>query len=126
MPEIVTDEMVEAFGDAWEKTPAGEPGARRRAGLVAAMNASPWQSTIYRDEMAGQHDEEPSSAPLFTGVEFVERVLTEGRQLHVCRGQDGEVYVYCETDEVAALTQDEVRWLAGILTAALDNWPSQG
>lgn len=33
----VTDEMVEAFGVAWEATPASEPGARRRAGLAAAL-----------------------------------------------------------------------------------------
>jgi thiazole synthase ThiGH ThiG subunit len=35
--DTVTDAMVEAFGRAWEATPAGEPGARRRAGLAAAL-----------------------------------------------------------------------------------------
>lgn len=36
-PIQVTDEMIEAFGVAWESTPAGESGARRRAGLAAAL-----------------------------------------------------------------------------------------
>jgi len=36
----VTDAMVDAFGNAWEDTPEGEPGARRRAGLRAALAAA--------------------------------------------------------------------------------------
>lgn len=37
----VTDEMVVAFGRAWKGTPEGEPGARRRAGLEAALAVMP-------------------------------------------------------------------------------------
>jgi hypothetical protein len=41
---VITDEMVEAFGRAWHATPAGEPGARRRAGLAAALE-------VFADQM---------------------------------------------------------------------------
>lgn len=33
----VPDEWVEAFGKGWASVPAGEPGARRRAGLEAVL-----------------------------------------------------------------------------------------
>lgn len=36
----VTDEMVQAFGEAWAATPEGAPGDRRRAGLEAALAAA--------------------------------------------------------------------------------------
>jgi hypothetical protein len=34
----VTDEMIEAYGKAWESTAPDEPGARRRAGLEAVFD----------------------------------------------------------------------------------------
>lgn len=36
----VTKEMVEAFGKAWEETPAGKPGDRRRAGIAAVLTVA--------------------------------------------------------------------------------------
>lgn len=36
-PYIVTDEMIDAYDVAWKATPAGKPGDRRRAGILAAL-----------------------------------------------------------------------------------------
>lgn len=123
---LVTDEMVAAYDAAWRTTPVGAPGARRRAGIEAALEVFPGRLIANPAEMAEQHDEEGAEPPLFPGVKFADRVLDEGRTLHLCRGDDGNVYVYCDTDEVADLNQDEVRWLVGLLSASLDNWPQQG
>lgn len=77
-------------------------------------------------KLSDQHGDEPSDTPLFLKVEFVEYILKEGHELHVCRGHDGNLYLYSDTDQVAELTREEVAWLARVLVAALDNWPDKG
>jgi hypothetical protein len=42
-PHVVTDEMIEAYDVAWKATPQGEPGDRRRAGILAALAVMPYR-----------------------------------------------------------------------------------
>lgn len=56
----ITDAMVEAFGQAWMDTEPGEPGARRRAGLKAALAVSPIATQVRAilDSYNQIHDDE--------------------------------------------------------------------
>lgn len=63
----ITDEHVELFGRVWHETPAGEPGARRRAGLTAVAEA------IHAEQVA------PIEAAL---AESENDVAELGRRLH--------------------------------------------
>lgn len=48
--------------------------------------------------------------------------VNEGRQLHLCRGNLGDLLLVVDGDALE-LNRDEVRWLAGVLNGALDSWP---
>lgn len=127
MSDIVTREMVDAFGMAWASTPKGEPGARTRAGLNAVLD---FIENERNKELSQQHLDDPTGEPLFGTVPFAESFDKEGDLVHVCRDTDGNVLLYATLygvpNEVAVMDEPVVRWLAGILTAALDNWPRQG
>lgn len=123
----VTREMVDAFQTAWASTPQGEPGARTSAGLGAALNV---YAADRNSELARQHNDDPVGLPLFGTVQFVESIARYGDIVHLCRDADGNVLLYgtaFDTSvEVAVMDEEKVRWLAGVLTAALDNWPKRG
>lgn len=123
----VTQEMVDAFQTAWASTPQGEPGARTRAGLDAALDVI---AAKRNNELAEQHADDPAGPVLFGTVQFTESFDKEGDLVHVCRDADGSVLVYATVfgvpNQVAVMDEPVVRWLSGVLTAALDNWPQKG
>lgn len=67
-------------------------------------------------------------AELFPGVEVARRfVAGDPRPVEVERGVDsGNLWLSNGDDVLPPLSEGDVRWLAGVLTAALDNWPKQG
>lgn len=67
-------------------------------------------------------------AEVFPGVEVARRVTDyDPRPIEVERGTDsGKLWLSNGDDTLPPLDKDDVRWLIGILVAALDNWPQQG
>lgn len=123
----VTQEMVMAFEFGYYSVEETEPGARTRAGLDAVLDVI---AAERNNELAQQHEDDPVGDPLFGTVQFAESFDKEGDLVHVCRDADGNVLVYATIfgvpNEVAVLDEASVRWLAGVLTAALDDWPRKG
>lgn len=123
----VTQEMVLAFEFAWNSATENEPGDRTRAGLDAVLDVI---ATERNNELAQQHADDPEGPVLFGTVQFVESFDKEGDLVHVCRDADGNVLVYATVfgvpNQVAVMDEPVVRWLSGVLTAALDNWPQKG
>lgn len=122
--EIVTQEMMDAFGAAWASTPKGAPGDRTRAGLNALLDVIAYERN---KELSQQHLDDPMGKPLFGTVPFAESFDKEGDLVHVCRDADGNVLLYTTLfgvpNEAAVMDESVVRWLSGVLTAALDDWP---
>lgn len=123
----VTQEMVDAFHTAWAATHPGLPGDRTRAGLDAVLDVI---ANARNNELAEQHADDPEGPVLFGTVQFAESFDKEGDLVHVCRDADGNVLVYATIfgvpNEVAVLDEVSVRWLTGVLAAALDSWPKKG
>jgi hypothetical protein len=120
----VTQEMVDAFHTAWAATHPGLPGDRTRAGLDAALDVYMGSRNL---ELARQHDESDAAPVLYGTVQFVETITRDGDVVHLCRDYDGNLLVnsvaFGTSIEVAAMDEQKVRWLAGVLAAVLDNWP---
>lgn len=125
----VTQDMVLAFEFGYHSVEETEPGARTRAGLDAALDV---YETDRSSELARQHDGDDSSDPvLFGAVQFVESFEgNTGDMIHLCRDDDGNVLLYGTVfgtqSEVAVFDEERLRWLAGVLAAALDDWPKKG
>lgn len=117
MPKV-TDGMVEAFGTAWASTAMGVPGARTRAGLEAALAAR-----LPSDSAKDHLDPELSVLPLYGRVEYVEHVADGVGVLHMCRDDKGDLVLMIDDEPYLELDENDCRWLAGALVAALDNWP---
>lgn len=67
---------------------------------------------------------------LFPGAKKATRYVegwTGAELVEVERGPDsGSVWIASGDNVLPPLDKGDVRWLVGVLTAALDNWPQQG
>lgn len=67
MSDLITPEVLEAFAQAWHNTPEGEPGARRTAGLLAALEIiepkirAEGYDDGYWDRHKGRYEEAPGN-----------------------------------------------------------------
>lgn len=80
-------------------------------------------------EAALEHleDDDPDTPPLYGTTQYVERTSRHRGLIHMCRDDiEGAVLLLLGNEQVLELDEEDVRWLAGVFVAALDNWPRQG
>lgn len=65
----------------------------------------------------------PETPPLYGDTEYAEHVSDGNGVLHVCRYDNGDLSLMVDDQTLLQFDEADTRWLAGILVAALDNWP---